>query len=142
AAAACSAAGADAVDDAVRAHMVERHIPGVALSVVRDGKVALSRAYGMANLEWGIPATTDTAFEIGSVQKQITATAAMMLVEEAKISLDDSITKYLSEAPEAWKPVTVRHLLTHTSGIPSYTDLGGFEMTEKLDRKAFIARLA
>jgi len=122
--------------------MAARHIPGLALAVVRDGKVVRTGAYGLANLEWGIPATVDTAFEIGSVQKQITATAAMMLVEEGRVSLDESVTRYLPEAPEAWKPVTVRHLLTHTSGIPSYTDLSGFEMTEKLDRKAFIARLA
>ena len=132
----------DRLEGAILDVMAARHIPGLALAVARDGQVVHTAAHGCANLEWGIPATTDTAFEIGSVSKQMTATAAMMLVEEGRMELDASLSDYLPESPPAWKPVTVRHLLTHTSGIPSYTELPGFEMTEKLDREAFIGRLA
>lgn len=133
---------ADRLEGAILDVMNARHIPGLALAVARDGQVVQTGAHGCANLEWEIPATTDTAFEIGSVSKQMTATAAMMLVEEGRVELDASLTVYLPESPPAWKPVTVRHLLTHTSGIPSYTELSGFEMTEKLSRGSFIGRLA
>ena len=82
--------------------------------------------YGLASVEFNVPATPETVFEIGSVSKQITAAAVMLLVEDGKINLDEKISKYLPNTPEAWKDVTVRHLLTHTSGVKSYTSLRRF----------------
>jgi len=133
---------ADRVDDYVREQMRRRHMPGLALAVVRDGRVVRQGAYGMANLELRVAVTPETVFEIGSVTKQMTAAAVMLLVEEGKVSLDDPVSKYVPEAPEAWAGVTVRHLLTHTSGIRNYTGLPGFELTERLTRAEFVRRLA
>src|SRR5438067_1725645 len=116
----------DQVDAYVKAEMVKRHVPGISVAVVKDGKVVLAKGYGLANVELGVPATADTVYEIGSITKQFTATAIMMLVEEGKIGLDDTIRKYLPHTPEAWDGVTIRNLLTHTSGIKSYTSIPDF----------------
>jgi CubicO group peptidase (beta-lactamase class C family) len=112
---------ADEVDATVEAQMKERHIPGLSLAVVREGKVVLAKGYGFANVEHNVPAKPETVYQSGSVGKQFTATAVMMLVEEGKLVLDDKISKYLDGTPEAWAEVTIRHLLTHTSGIKNYT---------------------
>jgi D-alanyl-D-alanine carboxypeptidase len=131
-------AKADRTDEYVRAQMRERHVPGAAIAVVKNGKIVKAEGYGLANVELNVPATKETVFEIGSVSKQITAAAIMLLVEEGKINTDEKISKYLPTAPEAWKNVTVRNLLTHTSGIKSYTGLSGFELTKRLKRDEFI----
>jgi CubicO group peptidase (beta-lactamase class C family) len=94
---------------------------GGAVLVARDGQVLFSGGYGPANAEWGIQNTVDTKFRLGSITKQFTATAVLRLQEQKKLSVQDSICTYLSPCPDTWKPVTVQHLLTHTSGIPSYT---------------------
>jgi len=111
---------ADQIADYIATQMQRLHIPGVSLAIVRDGRVIKAQGYGFANLELKAPATKDTVYEIGSNTKQFTAAAIMMLVEEGKIHLDDSITKYFPEAPEAWRGITIRHLLTHTSGIQNH----------------------
>jgi CubicO group peptidase (beta-lactamase class C family) len=129
---------ADAADEYVRAQMRERHIPGAAIAVIKGGRLVKAEGYGLANVELNVPATKETVFEIGSISKQITAAAIMLLVEEGKINTNDKISKYLPTAPESWKNVTVRHLLTHTSGIKSYTGLSGFELTKRLKRDEFI----
>ncbi|HYP30059.1 MAG TPA: serine hydrolase [Blastocatellia bacterium] len=103
-----------------------------AVLVARDGKVVLSRGYGMSNLESDVPNRPQTKFRIGSITKQFTATAIMMLQERGKLSTQDSVCKYMENCPEAWQPVTIRHLLTHTSGIPSYTSLPEFRKTMAL----------
>ena len=87
---------------------------------MRDGQLIKSRGYGLANLELNVRATEDTVYEIGSNTKQFTAAAVMMLVEEGKINLDDKLTKYFPEALESWSGITVRHLLSHTSGIQNH----------------------
>jgi CubicO group peptidase (beta-lactamase class C family) len=134
-----AAARADKVDDYVRAQMRERHIPGAAIAVVRNGRVVKTEGYGLANVELNVPATKETVFEIGSVTKQMTAAAIMLLVEEGRVNLDAPVGKYLPSAPEAWNNVTVRHLLTHTSGIKSYTGIAsGFELTKRLKRDEFV----
>src|SRR5262245_50591276 len=97
--------------------MARQNIPGLSCAVVRSGEVVKSGGYGWANVEWRAPATAETVFQSGSIGKQFTATLTMMLVEEGKIALDHPVGKYLPAAPEAWKDITVRHLLTHTSGI-------------------------
>src|SRR4030095_562615 len=107
------------IDSYVRQKMQARRIPGVALAVVENGKITFQRAYGVANLETETPVNTNSIFEIASVTKQFTAAAIMMLVEEGKVRLDDPIAAYINSAPEAGAKITVRHLLTHTSGIVS-----------------------
>ena len=130
---------ADKVDDYVRGQMQERHVPGAAIAVIRNGKIVKAEGYGLANVELNVPATKETVFEIGSITKQITAAAIMLLVEEGKINLDEKIGKYLPNTPESWNKVTVRHLLTHTSGVKSYTGIAsGFELTKRLKRDDFI----
>ena len=117
---ALGSARADKVDDYVEKQRQQLHLPGVSLAVVRDGRLIKSRGYGLANLELNVRATEDTVYEIGSNTKQFTAAAVMMLVEEGKINLDDKLTKYFPEAPESWSGITVRHLLSHTSGIQNH----------------------
>lgn len=110
-----------AVDNFVEAEMQRQKVPGVAVGIVSHGQVLLARGYGLANVELHVPVTSETMFQSGSVGKQFTAAAVMSLFEEGKLSLDDPITKYFPDAPESWRAIRVRHLLTHTSGIPDYT---------------------
>jgi CubicO group peptidase (beta-lactamase class C family) len=91
--------------------------PGLEIAVWRDGKLAFSQAYGMADLERGVPNTTETVFECGSVAKQFTAAATILLVLDGKLSLDDNAREHLPELPEYSVPITIRHLLNHTSGL-------------------------
>jgi CubicO group peptidase (beta-lactamase class C family) len=107
----------DKTDAYVTAEMKRRSIPGLALAVIRHGKVIKMRGYGLANVELAVPVHPETVFDLASVTKQFTATAILLLMEEGKIRLDDQISRYLSNTPEAWKLITVRHLLTHTAGF-------------------------
>lgn len=103
--------------------------PGAALAVIHDGRIIYERGYGMAKLEDGIVMTPDKIFDIGSVSKQFTATCVVMLVRDGKISLDDNVRKYIPELPDYGTPITVRHLLHHTSGLRDYNallELAGF----------------
>ena len=95
--------------------------PGAAVLVVKDGKTVLRKGYGLANVELGVPIQPDMVFEIGSVTKQFTAAAILMLAERGLLSVDDEITKHLPDYPTHGQRITIDHLLTHTSGIPSYT---------------------
>jgi D-alanyl-D-alanine carboxypeptidase len=117
-----STARADAIDDYLKTEMEKRRIPGLALAVVRDGAVVKLQGYGFANLEHDVPVTPDTVFELASVTKQFTATAIMKLVEAGKLQVDDPILWHLPRGPETWKGITVRHLLTHTSGLPGLAE--------------------
>lgn len=108
---------ADAVDDYVREQMNARHIPGLVLLVLKDGRVIKQQSYGFANLELSAPTSKDSVFPLASVTKVFTATAVYLLVEEHKIRLDDRITRLLPGLPEAWSEITVLNCLTHTSGI-------------------------
>jgi CubicO group peptidase (beta-lactamase class C family) len=110
-------AQADKIDEFVKAEMQKRRIPGLSVAVVRNGEVVKAKGYGLANIELNAPATPETIYQSGSVGKQFTAMLVMMLVEEGKIALDDHISKYIPDAPDTWKAITIRHLLTHTSGI-------------------------
>ena len=110
------------IDSVVTAEMAKQRIPGVAVAVVgRGGAVALAKGYGEANVEHHVSVTPQTVFQSGSVGKQFTSAAVMLLVEDGKLALTDSITKFFPNAPASWRGITVRHLLTHTSGIPDYT---------------------
>jgi CubicO group peptidase (beta-lactamase class C family) len=100
--------------------------------IARDGQPIISKGYGMANYELDVPNTPQTVFRLGSVTKSFTAIAVMMLQERGKLSVNDPVCKHLGECPAAWQPVTIRHLLLHTSGIPSYTALPDYRKTETL----------
>jgi CubicO group peptidase (beta-lactamase class C family) len=114
------ALGADNIDTYVEAQRKQQRLPGLAVAVVKTGKVVLAKGYGLANVEHNVPVKPETVFQSGSVGKQFTATAVMMLVDEGKLALDDKISKYLEDTPESWKDITVRHLLNHTSGVKNY----------------------
>jgi CubicO group peptidase (beta-lactamase class C family) len=109
------------IDEFVRSEMARQKVPGVAIAVIRGGEVVRSQGYGFANVELKSPVTTETIFQSGSMGKQFTAAAVMLLVQDGKLRLDDPIAKYLPGTPPAFQAITVRHLLTHTSGIPDYT---------------------
>ena len=110
------------VDTFVAAEMRRQQVPGAAIGIFRKGQVVIAKGYGDSNIEHQVPVTSATVFQSGSVGKQFTAVAVMLQVEDGTLSLDDSITKYFTDAPESWRPITVRHLLTHTSGIQDYFD--------------------
>ncbi|WP_245682402.1 serine hydrolase domain-containing protein [Archangium gephyra] len=105
------------IDTFVREEMERQKVPGVALGIVHRGKVVLAKGYGFANLEHQVPVGPETIFQSGSLGKQFTATAVMLQVEAGRLSLSDTLTKFFPEAPAAWGAITVRHLLTHTSGL-------------------------
>ena len=88
--------------------------------MVRDGEIVKAQGYGLANVEHQVPVTPETVFQSGSMGKQFTATAVMMLAEEGKLALDDPVSKYLTDAPATWRDITVRHLLSHTAGLGDY----------------------
>ena len=108
------------VDEFVRSEMARQRVPGVAIAIVNKGGTT-AKGYGYANLEHKAPVTDETIFQSGSVGKMFTATALMLLVEDGKVSLSDPVIKFFPDAPTSWREITVRHLLTHTSGIPDYT---------------------
>jgi CubicO group peptidase (beta-lactamase class C family) len=109
--------------------------PGCAVGVAQHGRVLLTRGYGMANLETGTPITAETIFESGSVAKQFTATAVWLLAMDGRLRLDEPVRRYLPEFPEYDRPITVRHLLTHTSGLRDWGNLvaaGGWPRGERV----------
>jgi len=97
--------------------------PGCAVGIIQDGRFIYKRGYGMANLEYGIPLSSQSVFRIGSTSKQFTAMCIVLLEEGGKISVDDSLTKYFPEMPDYAKSITLRHLLYHTSGVRDYLTL-------------------
>jgi CubicO group peptidase (beta-lactamase class C family) len=112
-----TAVRADKVDDLVKAEMQRQRITGVSVAVVKDGKIIKTGGYGLANAELNIPATPETVYQIGSVSKQLIAAGILILAQDGRLSVDDKISKYVEGTPETWKDITLRHLLTHTSGI-------------------------
>ena len=109
------------IDHTVLDLMERTRIPGVAVGVVENGEVILAKGYGRAELENEVPATAETMFQSGSVAKQFTAAGVMAAVEDGLLSLDDDLLGLLGRGPDTWSRITVRHLLTHSSGIPDYT---------------------
>src|SRR5271157_5337029 len=109
---------ADSVDDYVREQMNLRHIPGLVLVVLKDGRVIKEQSYGLANVELSVPTSKDSVFPLASVTKIFTATAVYLLVQEGKLRLGDKVTQLLPGLPNAWNEITVLNCLSHTSGIP------------------------
>jgi len=112
----------DSIDRFVNAEMERQHIPGMSVAVLIGDSVMMARGYGWANLELRVPASDSTIYQSGSIGKQFTSALVLMLVEQGRLRLDDPIVRYLPEGRQRWKGITLRHLLTHTSGIPEYTD--------------------
>ncbi|MCH7315836.1 beta-lactamase family protein [Acinetobacter sp. ANC 3882] len=105
------------VDDFIHAELIQQQIPGIAIGIFHNGQPLHLQGYGSANIEHHIPVTIKTVFQSASIGKMFTAMAVMLLVEDKKIMLDQSITSYLPSAPHNWQAITIRHLLTHTSGM-------------------------
>ncbi len=114
---------ADGVDDYLKAQMAAKHIPGLSVAVVQDGSMVKTAAYGLSDTAAKTPATLDTVYGLGSCTKPFTAVAVLQLMEAGKVSLDAPISRYLDGLPASWNAITVRELLTHTSGLPNYRPL-------------------
>ena len=108
------------IDAYVKAEMRKQQIPGISLVILRNGRIALLRSYGLANVEHRVRVKPETVFQSGSIGKQFTAAAIMILVQDGKISLDDRLAKFFPDVPATWSKITVRHLLNHTSGLGDY----------------------
>src|SRR5215813_2250656 len=122
------AGGADTANltakiDAIFANYNKPGSPGCALGVIKDGKLVYTRGYGMANLEHNIPNGPKLVYDIGSTSKQFTAASILLLARQGKLSLDDDVRKHIPELPAYQKPITIRHLLHHTSGLRDYLTL-------------------
>ena len=129
AAASCFAQDAARMDQIVQSYATSQKFMGSAL-VAREGHILFSKGYGYANLEWNIANTPDTKFRLGSVTKQFTAASILLLEERRKLSVDDPVKRYVPDAPAAWDKITLRNLLTHTSGIPNFTGFADYRKLE------------
>jgi len=120
AAASLDALQLQSIDSFIASELARQKIPGLAVGVYSRGKILLAKGYGLSNVELNVAVKPETIFQSGSVGKQFVSAAIMMLVEEGKLSLDDGITKFFPEAPASWKPVLLKNLLSHTSGLSEY----------------------
>ncbi len=113
-----------AIDALVKQQMDEQRIPGLSLAVTVDNELIFTKGYGLSNVELQFPALAESVYEVASITKQFTAMGVLLLVQDGKLGLDDPVRKHLPDTPAAWEKITLRHLLTHTSGIPDYDDAG------------------
>ena len=114
----CSSAQADEIDDFIQAKMAEKRIPGMQLAVVHNNEIIKTASYGFSSLQHSVAVHKDTVFPIASMTKGFIGVAIMQLVEQGEIELSEEISSYLPDLPEQWQKITVRQLLTHTSGLP------------------------
>lgn len=128
------------IDALVNKALADKAAPSAAIAVVKDGKVVLTKSYGQADVDAKAAADENTLYQLASVTKQFTATAIMMLAEDGKLSVNDTLGKHLTDAPAAWRGVTIRQLMNQVSGIPSYTE-GGKLNREKIYSSAEILGL-
>jgi CubicO group peptidase (beta-lactamase class C family) len=116
----------DSTDLIVQKMMKDQRIVGLSLAVIKNGKAMVNKGYGLANAEHNVPVTSETVIRLGSVSKQFFATAILKLMEEGKLSIEDSVHKFFPDAPETWRPIQVKHLMSHTSGLkregPAYNN--------------------
>jgi CubicO group peptidase (beta-lactamase class C family) len=106
--------------------------------LARDGEVLARKAYGLANRELDVPTTPQTKFRIGSLTKQFTAMAILLLQQQGKLSVSDHICQFISDCPDAWQEITIHHLLTHSSGIPNVTDLPVYRQLKLTPSRSFL----
>ena len=107
----------DSTDIIVQKFMDDQRITGLSLAVVRNGNAAVNKGYGLANVEHSVPVTSETVIRVGSVSKQFFATAILKLAQDGKLSIEDAVHKFFPDAPETWRPIRVKHLLSHSSGL-------------------------
>jgi CubicO group peptidase (beta-lactamase class C family) len=129
----------DRADDRIRAEMKRQNIPGLSLAVVKNGELVKAEGYGFANLKLKTAATPATVYKIASASKQFIATGIMLLVQDGRLGLSDPIGKHLEGTPAAWNGITIRHLLTHTSGL--VREAPGFDPF-KIQRDADVIKTA
>ena len=124
----------DSTDIIVRQMMEKQKVVGLSLAVIKNGQAVVNKGYGLANVELNVPVTSETVIRLGSVSKQFFTTAIMKLMQDGKLSIGDSMHKYFPDAPEAWRPITITNLMSHTSGLqregPSYNN---FKIQPDLD---------
>ncbi len=125
---------ADPIDDFVKTERVRTKSPSIAIGIIKDGKLVKHEVYGKANLELDIDAKKGGLYEIGSITKQFTGMATMMLVEEGKLSLDDPISKYLEGTPKPWEGIQIRHLVYQISGLPDYAFETGIGLVDRYEK--------
>ena len=128
---ACFAQDTARMEQVAQSYVNNKQFMGSVL-VAQNGKLLLNKGYGFANLEWNVPNSPESKFRLGSVTKQFTAACILMLEERGKLKIDDPVKKYMPDAPAAWDKVTIFHLLTHTSGIPSFTGFPDYASTEAI----------
>jgi len=114
---ALSFAQVDSTDIIVKQMMEQQKIVGLSLAVIKSGQPVVNKGYGLANAELSVPVTSETVIRLGSVSKQFFATAIMKLMEEGKLSIEDPVHKFFADAPEAWRPIKIKNLMSHTSGL-------------------------
>lgn len=133
-----------AMDSIAESPLVEGRVAGLAVIVVQGADTLLMKAYGEADLEWGVPMTEDAVFEIGSVTKQFTAAAILKLRDEGKLDLDAELTDYLPDYPTQGHRIPVRRLLDHTSGIQGVTEMEAFRTIrgQELPRDSLVTLFA
>ena len=106
--------------------MDEQKIVGLSLAVIKNGKPVVNKGFGLANVELNVPVSSETVIRLGSVSKQFFTTAIMKLMEEGKLSIEDSVHKFFPDAPETWRPIKIKNLMSHTSGLqresPAYNN--------------------
>ena len=107
----------DSTDIIVKRMMEKQKIVGLSLAVIKNGQPVANKGYGLANVELNVPVTSETVIRLGSVSKQFFTTAIMKLMEEGKLSIGDSVHKFFPDAPETWRPITIKNLMSHTSGL-------------------------
>lgn len=132
---------ADDVDDLIRREMEARRIPGMSVLIIQNDQVIKRAAYGKADLELDVPMTVHHVMESGSIGKTFTATVILQLMEEGKLSLSDPLSKRLKECPEPWKDLTIKMLLTHTSGLPDYAVVPGLGLIEKWEKADWFKKM-
>jgi len=114
--------------------MEQQKIVGLSVAVIKNGRPIVNKGYGLANVELNVPVDSETVIRLGSVSKQFFTTAIMKLMEEGKLNIDDSVHKYFPDAPDTWRPITIKNLMSHTSGLireaPAYDN---FKMQSDID---------
>jgi CubicO group peptidase (beta-lactamase class C family) len=132
---AASAQDTARMEQVIQSHVSAGTFMGTVL-VAKDGAVIVDKAYGMANVEWDVPNTTATKFRLGSITKQFTAAAILLLEERGKLKADDRVKSYLPDSPMAWDRITIFNLLTHTAGIPNFTSWADYNTIKLSARSA------
>ena len=128
--------------DRLKQMMRDAKVPAAGVAVVHEGSVVAAQGLGLASLPFQVPADERTLFHLGSVSKQLTASLVLELVEAGAIALDDPVGRHARDLPETFAPAPIRSLLSHTSGIPDYEGLEGFEADRAIDRERFLAGAA